>query len=348
MATEEEKKVEQTQPQMPKQLEYANQVINSMTDNKGYNPIQTIINTAPKTHEEAKFRKAQIDRGGYTPPTPMQMSGLTEEQVKANEEAQRQAKADADAKAQAEKEANEEKWSKRWAAIGDGISSIANLVAVGHGAPNMYDPSNSLHSKIKGEYDRIHALKAADAQARRKEQMDLLLKQYELDARAAEAEANRNLSMWRTETEEAGRNQRAKDKQESDQKIADQRNETTLKAATIRGRSGGGGGSSSNGKYYYNGVAYKSESERNQKILRDAKKYGVDTKDEYGDKRDWDDLAVELEDLIAQGEPDTQPVAGNFVTRWGNMFGGNSTSVPKSTSSKASTPTKKDNAAVTP
>lgn len=263
-------------------------------------------------------------------------------------ERDKQAKEDAEAKAQAEKEANEEKWAKRWAAIGDGISSIANLVAVGHGAPNMYDPSNSLHSKIKGEYDRIHALKAADAQARRKEQMDLLLKQYELDARAAEAEANRNLSMWRTETEEAGRNQRAKDKQESDQKIADQRNETTLKAATIRGRSGGGGGSSSNGKYYYNGVAYKSESERNQKILRDAKKYGVDTKDEYGDKRDWDDLAVELEDLIAQGEPDTQPVAGNFVTRWGNMFGGNSTSVPKSTSSKASTPTKKDNAAVTP
>ena len=60
--------------------------------------------------------------------------------------------------------------------------------------------------------------------------------------------ATRNLSMWRTETEEAGRNKRAKEKQEFDQKIADQRNETTLKAATIRGRSGSGGGSS--GKPY--------------------------------------------------------------------------------------------------
>ena len=293
------------------------------------------------------YRKAHLNNGvdvGVGMPTPQQVKTDTAKMEQGFKDKVEENKV----KAKADAEANEEKWSKRWAAIGDGISSIANLVAVGHGAPNMYDPSNSLHSKIKGEYDRIHALKVADAQARRKEQMDLLLKQYELDARAAEAEANRNLSMWRTETEEAGRNQRAKDKQESDQKIADQRNETTLKAATIRGRSGGGGGSSSNGKYYYNGVAYKSESERNQKILRDAKKYGVDTKDEYGDKRDWDDLAVELEDLIAQGEPDTQPVAGNFVTRWGNMFGGNSTSVPKSTSSKASTPTKKDNAAVTP
>ena len=113
-------------------------------------------------------------------------------------ERDKQAKEDAEAKAKADAEANEEKWSKRWAAIGDGISSIANLVAVGHGAPNMYDPSNSLHSKIKGEYDRIHALKAADAQARRKEQMDLLLKSMDIDARAKEAEATRNLSMWRT------------------------------------------------------------------------------------------------------------------------------------------------------
>ena len=244
----EEKKVEQTQPQMPKQLEYANQVINSMTDDKGYNPIQTIIKTAPKTHGEAQFRKAQIDRGGYTPPTPMQMSGLTEEQVKANEEAQKQAKADAEAREQEEREAKHRKAEKLWSAIGDGISAIANMATVGAGADSMYNPADSLHSKVKSKWDEIKANKQAIAAAENKARMDLLLKGIELDARTKESEATRNFNVWKTETEEAGRNQRAKDKQEFDQKIADQRNETTLKAATIRGRSGGGGGSS--GKPY--------------------------------------------------------------------------------------------------
>ena len=329
--TEEEKKVEQTQPQMPKQLEYANQVINSMTDNKGYNPIQTIINTAPKTHEEAQFRKAQIDRGGYTPPTPMQMSGLTEEQVKANEETQKQAKADADAKAQAEKEANEEKWAKRWAAIGDGISSIANLVAVGHGSPNMYDPSNSLHSKIKGEYDRIHALKAADAQARRKEQMDLLLKSMDIDARTKEAEATRNFNIWKVGTEEEGKNQRAKDRQAFDAEQNKQKNETTLQAAKIRGRSGGGGGGNSNEPRFYatnpNGgqLEWKDKSQAMAYMKRWLTNNGYAVPmTVFGDK--YADMSAAYEDAVA----DLQSKQS------------------KSTSSKSSTPTKKDNAAVTP
>ena len=163
-------------------------------------------------------------------------------------ERDKQAKEDAEAKAQAEKEANEEKWAKRWAAIGDGISSIANLVAVGHGSPNMYDPSNSLHSKIKGEYDRIHALKAADAQARRKEQMDLLLKSMDIGARNKEAEATRNLSMWKTETEEAGRNQRAKDKQAFDAEQNELNRKARVEAAT-KGRSVNVNGNSSTSNY---------------------------------------------------------------------------------------------------
>lgn len=327
MATEEEKKVEQTQPQMPKQLEYANQVINSMTDNKGYNPIQTIINTAPKTHEEAKFRKAQIDRGGYTP-TPMQMSGLTEEQVKANEEAQRQAKADADAKAQAEKEANEEKWSKRWAAIGDGISSIANLVAVGHGAPNMYDPSNSLHSKIKGEYDRIHALKAADAQARRKEQMDLLLADLGYKHQASENEKNRQ-SRWAEYIDKAEETKRHNQEMEDIARNRAESYETNAQANKTRADKykGGGSGGTRGGK----------NSQGKWEII------GPDGNTEYYDtKAEWEARAKEIAPEVGvslttrsgrkQVKKDSTQVAAEVNAK--NRPKGDTTSTQKATTKK--------------
>ena len=260
----------------------------------------------------------------------------------------KEAKEKADAEAQEAEEAKHRKAEKMWSAIGDGISAIANMATVGAGADSMYNPADSLHSKVKSKWDEIKANKAAIASANRKAQMDLLLKEYELGAKAKEAEANRNFNIWKVETEESGRNQRAKTKQEFDAEQNKQKNETTLQAAKIRGRSGGGGGgSSSTGKYFFNGVAYKSASERNQAILSAAKKYQYDVYDDDDKLRDWDVMAVELEELMAEGEPQPQP--GNYAQRWGSMFGGNSTSVPSAKPSKASTPTKpKDNAAVTP
>lgn len=298
------------------------------------------------TQERKAEIDAKINRGGYTPPSIYRNIDMS--QVEENEKRAEQAKADAEAEAQEAKEAKHRKAEKMWSAIGDGISAIANMATVGAGADSMYNPADSLHSKIKSKWDEIKANKAAIAAANRKAQMDLLLKEYELGAKAKEAEANRNFNIWKAETEESGRNQRAKTKQEFDAEQNKQKNEATLQAARIRGRSGGGGGgSSSTGKYFFNGVAYKSASERNQAILSAAKKYQYDVYDDDDKLRDWDVMAVELEELMAEGEPQPQP--GNYAQRWGSMFGGNSTSVPSAKPSKASTPTKpKDNAAVTP
>lgn len=163
----------------------------------------------------------------------------------------KEAKEKADAEAKEAEETKHRKAEKMWSAIGDGISAIANMATVGAGADSMYNPADSLHSKIKSKWDEIKANKAAIAAANRKAQMDLLLKEYELGAKAKEAEANRNFNIWKVGTEEEGKNQRAKDRQAFDAEQNKQKNEATLQAARIRGRSGGGGGGNSNEPRFY-------------------------------------------------------------------------------------------------
>ena len=205
------------------------------------------------------------------------------------------------AKTEEEQEKKHRKAEKMWSAIGDGISAIANMATVGAGADSMYNPADSLHSKVKSKWDEIKANKAAVAAANRKAQMDLLLKEYELGVKSKEAEANRNFNVWKMETEEAGRNQRAKEEQEfkSSEKQKDRDNDKEV--AKIRGKysRSSGGGSSSTGKYFFNGKAYKSASERNQAILNAAKKFkDFHIYDDDDNLRDWDVMAVELEELI--------------------------------------------------
>lgn len=269
--------------------------------------------------------QASIAEGVQTSPS-IEMPDVKTDTAKM-ESAMKERQAELKAKTEEEQEAKHRKAEKMWSAIGDGISAIANMATVGVGADSMYNPADSLHSKVKSKWDEIKANKAAIAAANRKAQMDLLLKDLELGARAKEAEANRNFNIWKVGTEEEGKNQRAKDRQAFDAEQNKQKNETTLQAAKIRGRSGGGGGSSSTGKYFFNGVAYKSASERNQAILNAAKKYQYDVYDDDDNLRDWDVMAVELEELMAEGEPQPQP--GNYAQRWGSMFGSNSTSTPK-------------------
>ena len=246
--------------------------------------------------------------------------------------------AEAKEKYQEEQEAKHRKAEKMWSAIGDGISAIANMATVGAGADSMYNPTDSLHSKVKSKWDEIKANKAAIAAAENKARMDLLLKELELGARAAEAEANRNFNVWKVGVEEGGKNQRAENQQKFDAEQNKLKNDTSLQVAKIRGRSGGGSGSSSTGKYFFNGQAFRSASERNKAILRDAQKYKVVTKNKNGVMRDWDDLAVELEDLIAQGEPVQQPEVGGYAERWGNMYGEKASTSKTSNKSNPSDP----------
>lgn len=217
----------------------------------------------------------------------------------------KEAKEKADAEAQEAKEAKHRKAEKMWSAIGDGISAIANMATVGAGADSMYNPADSLHSKVKSKWDEIKANKAAVAAAQRKEQMDLLLKEYELGAKSKEAEAQRLFNIWKTETEEKGKNQRAKDRQAFDAEQNKQKNETTLQAAKIRGRSGGGGGSSSEPKFYAtnpNGGrhTWKSPQQGVGEMMRWMQANGY--KDKIPTKGLWEDIDTRYANIYAAYE----------------------------------------------
>ena len=54
-----------------------------------------------------------------------------------------------------EKERKKEKREKIFAAIGDGIAALSNLFFTTQGAPNAYDPKNSLSAKSQGRWDKL-------------------------------------------------------------------------------------------------------------------------------------------------------------------------------------------------
>ena len=54
-----------------------------------------------------------------------------------------------------EKERKKEKREKIFAAIGDGIAALSNLFFTTRGAPNAYDPKNSLSAKAQERWDKL-------------------------------------------------------------------------------------------------------------------------------------------------------------------------------------------------
>ena len=186
-----------------------------------------------KPTEDPKLQ-ASIAEGVQTSPS-IEMPDVKADTAKM-EQGFKERQAELKAKTEEEQEAKHRKAEKMWSAIGDGISAIANMATVGAGADSMYNPADSLHSKVKSKWDEIKANKAAIAAANRKAQMDLLLKDLELGAKAKEAEANRNFNIWKMETEEAGRNQRAKTKQEFDAEQNELNRKARIEAAK-KGRS---------------------------------------------------------------------------------------------------------------
>lgn len=215
--------------------------------------------------------------------------------------------AEANEKYQADQEAKHRKAEKMWSAIGDGISAIANMATVGAGADSMYNPADSLHSKVKSKWDEIKANKAAVAAANRKAQMDLLLKEYELGVKSKEAEANRNFNIWKTETEEAGRNQRAKEEQEFKASEGQKNRDNDKEVAKIRGKysRSSGGGSSSEPKFYAtnpNGGrhTWKSPQQGVGEMMRWMQANGY--KDNIPTKGLWEDIDTRYANIYAAYE----------------------------------------------
>ncbi|WP_417085489.1 hypothetical protein [Lancefieldella rimae] len=61
-----------------------------------------------------------------------------------------------------EKERKRQKRQSMWAAIGDGVSALANLYFTSKGAPNSYSPQTSMSAKLKEQFDKIDAERKAN------------------------------------------------------------------------------------------------------------------------------------------------------------------------------------------
>lgn len=62
-----------------------------------------------------------------------------------------------------EKERKRQKRQSMWAAIGDGVSALANLYFTSKGAPNSYSPQTSMSAKLKEQFDKIDAERKENA-----------------------------------------------------------------------------------------------------------------------------------------------------------------------------------------
>ena len=212
-----------------------------------------------KPTEDAKLQ-ASIAEGVQISPS-IEMPDIKADTAKM-EQGFKERQAELKAKTEEEQEAKHRKAEKMWSAIGDGISAIANMATVGAGADSMYNPADSLHSKVKSKWDEIKANKAAVAAANRKAQMDLLLADLGYQHASKENEKNRQSKwdeFWAKLQETNRHNQEmeaiARDRADSYETNA-QANKT--RASKYKG-GGSSGGKNSQGKWELVGPDGKTE-----------------------------------------------------------------------------------------
>lgn len=238
---------------------------------------------------------------------------------------------------QVEKQQKREKWGKIASAIGDGISSLANLYFTTKGAPSSYNPRTPTLSQATGrkwaqiyadQNERVQAYirgleraRAKDdelAQKEREWQNELAInaqkqkqneaeekrkqEMHEQDLAAAEAEARKA----KTEADYAPEYQQSRINQ----------NKASASASNARARSYGSGSGGGAEKYYGSFLrqSYKTEADYKKDVLAKAKELEVPITKEIivedsilGKKkkivdRDMQEIAADIERKIAKEE----------------------------------------------
>lgn len=199
-----------------------------------------------------------------------------------------------------EAQRKKEKRQKIFAALGDGISALANLYFTTQGAPNMYNPANSQQDVVKDRWDKIKQ----ERDQNMKEYTEALMKAQALDDENADNEHKwqRLLKIDKVNADKVKAEQERKDaiaeaqrlKYEAaankDDKLAvlyQQKSEAIAAgldnrqgtSSRVSGKGGKSGRTSSNsdgrsgGKPYgtFNGVEYKTKSDYDRAVVRYAK-----------------------------------------------------------------------------
>ena len=198
-----------------------------------------------------------------------------------------------------EKEKKERKRQKRnelFAAIGDGISALANMWGTYHGAQNMWEPKNSMSDRVRKRYEQIKAEK----EKKRQNYLNAANGKYQIlrgrenaDAGRADAETNANIAQYKAQRQAQ---KDADDKEYKDKKlgidaagvqakinsanqnyelgkernaIADRHNRASEQIASAReSRLANGGGSKSSGE-----KDYRTLTLRNGQVVQYHKRY---------------------------------------------------------------------------
>lgn len=87
---------------------------------------------------------------------------------------------------QIDKERKRQKRNSIFAAIGDGISALSNLYFATQGAPNAYNPQNSMSGRMRERYDKLQK----DREANRRAYMEGYLRAVQMDEANARDERN--------------------------------------------------------------------------------------------------------------------------------------------------------------
>lgn len=132
------------------------------------------------------------------------------------------------------------------AAIGDGISAIANMYYAGKGAPSSYDPKQGLSAKLQERYDKINA----ERRAHDKEWRAGYARAQALDqqALAAKERNERMLEKLRQQQEQWQEAQKLKERAQSHREDNDrirqqQRDQEIAIRKKLAGKKGSSGGS---------------------------------------------------------------------------------------------------------
>ena len=260
------------------------------TENKADAPIPISVPSPDVLSPTGKFDPDAVTGHKYDPETVVQealkhsdngrLSYATMRKVLDTQHEQQQ-------KIDDEQAAKQRKRAMLWAAIGDGVSSLANLYYTTKGAPSAYDPRTSLSKQAQERYDYLDELARRDRQQRiayvereraRQAQEDYQNTMQRIRQQAAEEEANarrlkalQEADRWNKKFEfdkqvyndnivEKGKDRKSREN------IAAANNKTRITVAGMR-KSGGGGAHSGGIPWYDNhgGLHYaKTEAEAKQ------------------------------------------------------------------------------------
>ncbi len=203
-----------------------------------------------------------------------------------------------------EQAAKQRKRAMLWAAIGDGVSSLANLYYTTKGAPSAYDPRTSLSKQAQERYDYLDELARRDRQQRiayvereraRQAQEDYQNTMLGIRQQAAEEEANARRLQAQQDADRWNKKfafdkqvhndnivEKGKDRK-SRENIANGNNETSINVAGMRKSGGGGGGGAGGvggvgkGKPYatLNGLPYATKADYEKAVVAYAKANGI-------------------------------------------------------------------------